>query len=124
LDVAKRGDVEFHYAIEHFINIGLERDAKYASKVLEPYCKTPGVMTSTEFTAVFAKCIFTSALFALARRLCEGEFSDNLIPPGVKLTAFRRAIVMAGLKAGITNTATTELKEGAMVMSALGTYKA
>jgi hypothetical protein len=55
-------------------------------------------VTERDFERIFLKPVFKGALANIAHGLSSGEFSDLTVPLGLKIAAYQRRLLFAGLK--------------------------
>jgi hypothetical protein len=81
---AKRFTPNIHEAIALLTSQGPVYEGKY--------------VTENDFEKIFLKPVFKGALANIAHGLSSGEFSDLTVPLGLKIAAYQRRLLFAGLK--------------------------
>jgi hypothetical protein len=78
------------------------------------------VLSFRNFQQLFAKSMLKGAFFNLSKRLFEGNYAEKEMPPGFKIIAYQRALLMSGVKCPNSN---ISIEEGQKIINALEKFQ-
>ena len=107
--------------VKKLLDIGVEGERSKIRKVVLTYNDGAERVSRFSFNRLFSRSILKGALNDLHKRIEMGPYMDKNIPPGIKVSAFRRRLIMSGLK---HHSQEISREEGHSVLKAIRHYRA